>query len=191
MGFSVAATDIAPLWGSAVASPADLSNIRQHAAGLRASDDLKRALIEEEGVRRTVYRDGAGFPTVGVGHLVTASDGLSVGDRVGNDDVLDFLDRDLRHAEGVVARMVGDLTLSQHEFDALVDLVFNVGEGSASAEGSPNLHAAIAAGDHDAIARELTYRRAGGGTLRGLAIRSERRTQIFTDGDYDDPRENA
>ena len=51
-------------------------------AFVKASGTFKQALIEEEGVRYTVYRDVAGYPTVGVGHLILPEDDLQVGDRV-------------------------------------------------------------------------------------------------------------
>jgi GH24 family phage-related lysozyme (muramidase) len=141
---------------------------RRPAALLQASDDLLEAMIQEEGARRTVYIDVAGYPTVGVGHLVTAADHLEIGDRVSRDQVIDFLERDIAEAQHVVRRLAGDLPLAQNEFDALVDLAFNVGEGNLSAERSPGLNAAITARDYDAIAAELDYRHAAGQVARGL-----------------------
>jgi GH24 family phage-related lysozyme (muramidase) len=161
---------------------------RRPAALLSASDDLLAAMIQEEGARRTVYRDVAGYPTVGVGHLITPADGLSVGDRVSRDQVLDFLEHDIAEAQLAVTRLVGDLPLSQNEYDALVDLAFNVGEGNLSAERSPGLNAAIAVRDYDAIAAELDYHHAAGRMARGLVYRSERRANIFLDASYADPR---
>jgi GH24 family phage-related lysozyme (muramidase) len=158
---------------------------------LSPSDSLLQAMIEEEGARRTVYRDVAGNPTVGVGHLVTAADRLHVGDRISKDRVLDFLERDLAQAQQAVRRLVGDLPLYQNEYDALVDLAFNVGEGNLSAERSPQLNAAIAARDYDAIGDELDYRHAAGQVARGLIYRSERRENIFTDASYTDPRDEG
>ncbi len=155
---------------------------------LTASSAMKRAMIEEEGVRYTVYRDVAGYPTVGVGHLVTDEDGLSVGDRITKDQALDFLERDLRTAEDGVARIVGDLPLYQNEFDALVDLVYNVGEGNVSQEKSPRLNAAIKSGDYYAMAEELGYTHAGDAVAGGLVHRSERRENIFTLANYDNTR---
>ena len=148
-------------------------------------------MVEEEGVRYTVYRDVAGYPTVGVGHLVTKADGLSVGDRISKDRALDFLEQDLRKAEAGVARIVGNLPLYQHEFDALVDLVYNVGEGNVSAKHSPRLNAAIQAGDYYAMAEELGYTYAGDAVAKGLVHRSERRENIFTLADYDNTRPGA
>jgi len=161
---------------------------RRPAALLSASDELLETMIEEEGARRTVYTDVAGYPTVGVGHLVTRADHLAIGDRVSRDQVLDFLDHDIGEAQQAVRRLVGDMPLSQNEFDALVDLAFNIGEGNLSAERSPAINAAIAARDYDAIAAELDYHHAGGQTARGLVYRSERRANIFLNASYADPR---
>ena len=164
---------------------------RQPAALLSVSDELLEAMIQEEGARRTVYRDVAGYPTVGVGHLVTPADHLEVGDRVSGDQVLDFLERDIAAAQDSARRLAGDLPLTQNEFDALVDLAFNVGEGNLSAERSPGLNAAIAARDYDAIAAELDYHHAAGHLARGLVYRSERRANIFLQASYGDPRSVA
>lgn len=170
-------------------SVAKNENVRVPAALLKASEEFKQALIEEEGVRYTVYRDVAGYPTVGVGHLVRPADNLRVGDRISEKRVLEFLESDLETAEEGVRILVGDLPLYQHEFDALLDLVYNVGLGNVSEKNSPRLNAAIDARDYDAIAAELDYRHAGGKVARGLEYRSERRAQIFMDASYDDPRE--
>lgn len=164
-------------------------NVRTLASTLKASDEMKRAMMEEEGVRYVVYRDVAGYPTVGIGHLVLPEDGLSVGDRITEEQALDFLEKDLAKAEAAVARLVGDMPVYQHEFDALVDLVYNVGEGNVSESQSPRLNEAIAMRDYQAIADELAYHHAGGREARGLVYRSERRTNIFLEAAYDDPRE--
>ncbi|MCT2559098.1 lysozyme [Tsuneonella sp. YG55] len=189
MGVSTAAIGSIATEPAVASMQADTPLARMPASELRTSQQFKEALIQEEGVRDVVYRDVAGYPTVGVGHLVRASDGLSVGDRVSYDRILDFLEQDVAEAEAAVVRVVGDLPLFQHEFDALVDLVYNVGEGNLSARESPGLARAIALRDYEGIASELDYRYAGGDLARGLAYRSERRTQMFLNAAYDDPRE--
>lgn len=191
MGISTAA--MVPTQGQ---TPAPISqslpiDTRQPANLLKVSDTMKEALIEEEGVRQRVYRDVAGYPTVGVGHLVKKEDGLKVGDRVSYDRILDFLDEDLRTAERGVKRLVGDLPLFQHEFDALVDLVYNVGEGNVSPDESPDLNRAIAMRDYEGIARQLDYHHAGGAVAKGLVYRSERRTNMFMEASYENPRPGA
>jgi GH24 family phage-related lysozyme (muramidase) len=162
---------------------------RRDASQLTVSDDLLEAMVEEEGVRYDVYRDVAGYPTVGVGHLVLPEDNLRVGDTISHDRAMQLLEQDLKKAEKGVRDLVGDLPVNQHEFDALVDLVFNVGEGNVSENESPRLNAAIEAGDYEAIADELEYTTAKNKVAKGLIYRSERRAQIFLSADYSDPRE--
>ena len=188
LGLSTAAMGAVPTEPATATGQLDNPLTRLPARGLHASEELKRALVQEEGVRDTVYRDVAGLPTVGCGHLVTNADGLRVGDRVSSDKILDFLDNDLREAEQAVKDMTGDLPLYQHEFDALVDLVYNVGPGALTAKKSPRLVEAIAAADYAKIGTELQYRYAAGQMARGLAFRSDRRTRMFMDASYTDPR---
>ena len=161
---------------------------RMHASLLSVSERMRRALAQEEGMRLTVYRDVAGYPTVGIGHLVRPQDGLRVGDRITREQAMAFLKADLKHAEKAVANVVGDLKLYQHEFDALVDLAYNVGEGTLSPAKSPALNRAIRTADYEAIAAELDYRYAGGEIAGGLVHRSKRRAQIFLEANYADVR---
>ena len=188
MGLSTAAM-VPPAAPVRVLSAPTFGNQRKPAILLSPSSKLMQTMIEEEGAHRTVYRDVAGYPTVGVGHLVTPGDHLQVGDRISQDQVLDYLEQDLAQAQLAVRHLVGDLPLHQNEYDALVDLAFNVGEGNLSAEHSPGLNAAIAARDYDAIADELDYHHAAGHMAMGLVYRSERRANIFTDASYADPRD--
>lgn len=190
MGLSTAAM-VPPKPPPRAITSSPLGKQRKPATLLQPSAKLLRTMIEEEGARRTVYRDVAGNPTVGVGHLVRPTDDLQVGDRISHDQVLDFLEQDLATAQQAVRHLVGDLPLYQNEYDALVDLAFNVGEGNLSAERSPGLNAAIAARDYDAIADELDYRHASGHIAMGLVYRSERRENIFTDASYVDPRDTG
>ena len=169
----------------------DFTQMRGHATQMRASEHFKQALIEEEGVRHVVYRDVAGYPTVGVGHLIRPADNLRVGDRISDAQVMQFLEADLEEAEFGVQQLVGDLELYQHEFDALLDLVYNVGLGNVSPSESPRLNAAIDAGDYEAIAAELDYTHAAGRVARGLQHRSERRAEIFMNANYENPRAGA
>lgn len=162
---------------------------RFHASKLSVSEELLEAMVEEEGVRYDVYRDVAGYPTVGVGHLVLPQDKLRIGDTISHQRAMDLLEQDLKKAEKGVRDLVGDLPLRQNEFDALVDLVFNVGSGTVGPEKSPDLNSAIKQRDYEAIAAELDYRRAKNMVAKGLVSRSERREQIFLKADYSDPRE--
>lgn len=157
---------------------------------LEVSDDLVEAIHQEEGQVLTVYRDVSGLPTVGAGHLVTPEDGLKVGDRISERQMREFLRKDLKKAEEGVRKIARRTPLTQHEYDALVDLTYNVGPGNVSDRKSPRLNEALRKRDYRRVAQELTYSKAQDGRRAGgLVNRSERRRRIFERGDYGDPRE--
>jgi lysozyme len=96
-------------------------------------------LKRREGVVREMYRDSAGLPTIGVGHLLT-KDELSSGklylesgavDWAGgltDEQVDELLREDLATSEAALdATLLTVPELEQHQYDALVSFVFNVG----------------------------------------------------------------
>lgn len=90
------------------------------------SEKGRQFIARHEGEKLTVYRDVAGFLTVGVGHLVLPNDKLRYGDSITAEQSDAFLQADLRSAEDAVNQLVR-VPLSQNEFDALVSLFFNLG----------------------------------------------------------------
>jgi lysozyme len=81
-------------------------------------------LILREGKRNKAYRDTKGILTIGVGHTgPDVKEGL-----VWNDEkVQDVFMKDVKWAEDAVNKFV-TVPLQQHQFDALVSWVFNIGE---------------------------------------------------------------
>lgn len=83
-------------------------------------------LKRSEGFRGFVYSDIAGFKTIGYGHRLLPGEtfpngiSLAIGDNI--------LAKDVLVAEASVDRLV-TVPLSQGQFDALVDFVFNLGSG--------------------------------------------------------------
>lgn len=76
-----------------------------------------------------VYDDGYGYPTCGIGHRVKPEDRLKLGDKITKEQSQAFWQKDLAiHAEPV-DRLV-KVPLTQGQYDALVSLVFNIGEGN-------------------------------------------------------------
>lgn len=95
---------------------------------MRVSDDGIDAITQHEGVRLEPYRDQAGFPTNGVGHLLTGIDD-PWHRKITLDEAKMLLREDLRMAERVIDRFVA-VSLNQNQYDALVSLVFNIGGGN-------------------------------------------------------------
>jgi len=158
------------------------------ASTLHVSAQGRQVIQEAEGNRSDVYRDSGGLPTVGVGHLVTPGDHLRVGDTITDQRTQSLYSGDLRTAETGVVSLVGDLRVSQEEFDALGDLVYNVGLGRLSEQNSPGLNRAIDAGNYAEIGNQIRYTRdASGHSPAGLIIRNDRRQNIFRSGNYARP----
>lgn len=85
-----------------------------------------RKLLEEfEGVRLSAYLDGNAIPTIGFGHTT----GVKMGDICTRAQADAFLTDDLKTAEGAVNRLV-KVPLNQNQFDALVSITFNIGQGN-------------------------------------------------------------
>lgn len=123
---------------------------------------------EFEGTELTAYKDAAGLPTVGTGHLITQKDGIKVGDTITEKQATDLLRHDVARTEQAVNDAV-TVDLSQHQFDALVSLVFNIGAGNFR---SSTLLEKLNDGDYQGAADQFpVWRKAGGRVLSGLEKR--------------------
>jgi lysozyme len=137
---------------------------------MKTSDDGRRAIMQREGVKLRAYRDSVGIPTIGVGHTSAAGPPEV---RIGMLDISRheaeaILTRDLAKFEGAITQHV-IVPLEQHEFDALVSFVFNVGEGAFA---KSTLLKKLNAGDRKGAADQfLVWTKAGGKTLKGLVTR--------------------
>ena len=130
------------------------------------------ALIKHhEGVRSRPYRCPANLWTVGVGHLI--GDGKLLPDsynRTFSQEEIDgILKSDLRRFELGVHKMLPNVPLRQHEFDAIISFCFNLGIGCFQRS---TLRQALLRGNKKAAMESLVkYCRAGGKILKGLQIR--------------------
>lgn len=84
-------------------------------------------LIEHEGIRLKAYRDSKGIPTIGVG-TIRYPNGLRVkmGDTCTLSQAMAWLTKDLNQFEKVINDTV-KVPLTQYQFDALADFVYNIG----------------------------------------------------------------
>ncbi len=91
---------------------------------------FKRHLLVREGKRNVVYRDSLGKPTVGVGHLVLPGDNLKVGDKITDEQVNAFLDKDARGAWDAANRQAAEAGITDGCFIvALASVNFQLGTG--------------------------------------------------------------
>jgi len=130
-----------------------------------------RLIKHHEGIRNRPYRCPAGLWTVGVGHLI--GDGKSLPESwnrtFSKEEIDGILKRDLKRFEYGILKMLPNVPLRQHEFDALVSFAFNLGLGSFQRS---TIRQALLRNDKKAAMESLIkYCRAGGKILKGLQIR--------------------
>ena len=104
----------------------------------------------DEGVKYEVYLDHLGYPTFGVGHLVTKDDpehGCEVGTEVSEDRVWEAFEQDLETSIQECCTLYGDAWdgLPGDVQEVLVNMMFNMGRPRLS--GFKKFNAAIEAGD--------------------------------------------
>jgi lysozyme len=107
---------------------------------MKISDHGLKLLAKWEGDILHVYKDVAGYKTIGIGHLLTKSE-LSTGlikieginvpylNDITEKQSLDLLSQDVGESEDTVSKHV-TLVLSQNQFDCLVSFTFNCGDAA-------------------------------------------------------------
>jgi lysozyme len=126
-----------------------------------------------EGCKLTAYQDQAGVWTIGYGHTgPDVAEGLSIT----SEQAEALLAKDVSGASACVNRVV-TVQLTQNEFDALVDFVFNLGAGAF--EGSTLLKDLNASNFTAAAGQIDLWDRAGGAVVAGLLRRRQADTDLF------------
>lgn len=153
---------------------ADMFGLARGAAA-RSTSDKGIALIKEfEGLRLQAYPDPAtgGEPwTIGVGH----TGGVRRGDVITEAQADTFLRADLGRFEAAVNKLAPVTT--QDQFDALVSLAFNVGEGNLASSTLLRKHNAA---DYDGAAAEFgRWNKAAGKVMAGLTRRRAAEASLY------------
>jgi len=129
-----------------------------------------------EGLRLTAYQDQVGVWTIGYGHTGREVHG---GMAITEDQADVLLHSDVAGAVACVNRAV-TANISQNQFDALVDFVFNL--GCARLLGSTLLRH-VNAGEFDLAAPQfLLWDHAGGVVVQGLLKRRQAEMTLFQSG---------
>jgi lysozyme len=135
------------------------------------------ALTEQfEGCRLTAYQDQVGVWTIGYGH--TGSE-VCTGMTISLEQAEALLAKDVSSAASCVNDVVS-VDITQEEFDALVDFVFNLGAGAFR---QSTLLRLLNAGEFAAAAAQFgLWDRAGGAVVAGLLRRRQAETSLFNEG---------
>ena len=141
---------------------------------MRLSTAGLELLKKSEGFRDRVYSDVAGFRTIGYGHRLTPAEFYPDGITQAKADSI--LAADIAIAEAAVMRLV-KVPLSQGQFDALVDFVFNLGAGRLAS--STLLRYLNSDKYNEAAWQLLAWDHAGSRELPALKLRRESEFRLW------------
>ena len=131
---------------------------------MKSSELLLNKIIDFEGCKLTAYKCPAGVWTIGVGH----TKGVKQGQTISEAQAMSLLKGDLLPCENYVNNL--GVCKNQGQFDALVDLCFNLGTGAL---GRSTLLKFIRQGKAEQYIRGefAKWVKSGGKTLAGLVKR--------------------
>ena len=94
-------------------------------------DQLRKELERDEGVKYEVYLDHLGYPTFGIGHLITDDDpecGASVGTKIDSDRVQEAFEADVESVLSDCERLYVQFEHLPEEVKLIVaNMMFNMG----------------------------------------------------------------
>ncbi|GAB3528616.1 lysozyme [Photobacterium alginatilyticum] len=138
---------------------------------LKTSDAGLKLIMDYEGCQLNAYQCSANVWTNGYGHTV----GVTPNSEVTHEQVVGNLVSDVQSAEAVVDRWV-TVPLEQHQFDAFVSFVFNVGAGNFQRS---TLLKKLNAENYTGACNELTrWVYADGKRLQGLVRRRNAEREV-------------
>jgi lysozyme len=135
-----------------------------------------------EGCKLKAYKCPAGVWTIGVGstHYSNGSKVLPNDVLISKEAALELLADTLKNFEETVARHV-KVIITQHEFDALVSLCYNIGPTNFN---SSTLLKLLNAGEpaEVVVKQFVRWNKAGGKVLAGLTRRRQAEARLFLTG---------
>lgn len=144
---------------------------------MKTSSNGIALICQFEGFENTAYLDSVGVLTIGYGHTSMAGppvvkSGMTITDQEGKD----ILALDLAKFEAMVLKCLMR-SPSQNQFDAMVSLCYNIGEGNFS---KSTVVRQFNAGDFEAAANGFSlWIHAGGKVLPGLVTRRGKEMVLF------------
>ena len=94
-------------------------------------EKLQEELENDEGVRYEIYNDHLGYPTFGIGHLITDADpecGAAIGTEVDRDRVKEAFETDVGTVLSDCERLYGDFGDLPEEAQLIIaNMMFNMG----------------------------------------------------------------
>ena len=144
---------------------------------MKISEDGLELIKKFEGCETTAYQDSVGVWTIGFGH----TKGVEEGQTCSIEDAESMLADEMDEYEGYINNMV-KVELQQHEFDALVAWVYNLGPTNL---GESTMLKVLNGGQFDRVPDEMNrWTRAGGEILEGLVRRRQAESLMFQNLDW-------
>ncbi len=144
---------------------------------MKISEDGLELIKKFEGCETTAYQDSVGVWTIGFGH----TKGVEEGQTCSIEDAESMLAEEMDEYEGYINNMV-KVELQQHEFDALVAWVYNLGPTNL---GESTMLKVLNGGQFDRVPDEMNrWTRAGGEILEGLVRRRQAESLMFQNLDW-------
>ena len=146
---------------------------------METSQDGLKLIKKFEGCELKSYQDSVGVWTIGYGH----TKGVEEGQEITQEEAEEMLASELSEYEGYINDMV-ECDLEQHQFDALVAWVYNLGPTNLR---SSTMLKRLNANDLDDVPNQIKrWDKAGGKVLAGLVRRREAEALMFQNKDWRD-----
>jgi len=130
-----------------------------------------------EGCELKAYRCAANVLTIGYG----STKGVTEDMEITQEEAETLLQEEMHEYEGYINNMV-KVPLEQHQFDAMVSWVFNLGSGNLS---SSTLLRVLNEGKYEEVPEQiLRWNKAGGKVLDGLVRRRTAESLLFEGKDW-------
>jgi lysozyme len=142
------------------------------------STDGLQFIQRHEGYSDRIYKDRAGYPTIGYGHLIRSGEDFTNG--VTQAHAIQLLSQDTQTAVDSVNNKV-KVNLSQTQFDALVDFTYNLGGNNF---GQSTLLKNVNGGNPVILQNFTDWNHAGGKVVPGLTKRRTDEFNLYTQGNY-------
>ena len=144
---------------------------------MKISEDGLELIKKFEVCETSAYQDSVGVWTIGFGH----TKGVEEGQTCSIEDAESMLADEMDEYEGYINNMV-KVDLQQHEFDALVAWVYNLGPTNL---GESTMLKVLNGGQFDRVPDEMNrWTRAGGEILEGLVRRRQAESLMFQNLDW-------
>ncbi len=144
---------------------------------LTVSDNFTALMISFEREVLKGYLDPAGIPTIGIGHVILPGETYKVGQAITREESRKLFKKDTAWAIDAVNRLV-TRPINQTQFDALVSLVFNIGEDAFARS---TVRRETNRGHFEKAAKAFAlWNKSRGQALKGLVRRRRAEAKLFS-----------